>query len=67
MTGVLTLYRTSVGKKVIMAVTGFVLVGFVVFHMYGNTTMYQGPEVLNAYAAGLRESGRPICGHDPLL
>lgn len=67
MTGVLTLYRTSVGKKVIMAVTGFILVGFVVFHMYGNTKMYQGPEVFNEYAAGLREIGHPIFGHEHLL
>ena len=67
MTGVLTLYRTSVGKKVIMAVTGFILVGFVAFHMYGNMKMYQGPEVFNAYAAGLREVGYPIFGHEHLL
>ncbi|MCS6887455.1 succinate dehydrogenase cytochrome b subunit [Chloroflexus sp.] len=67
MTGVLTLTRTSVGKKVIMALTGFVLVGFVVFHMYGNLKMYQGPEVYNAYAAGLRELGYPIFGHEHLL
>lgn len=67
MTGVLTLYRTSVGKKVIMAVTGFILVGFVVFHMYGNLKMYQGPEVFNAYAAGLRELGYPVFGHEHLL
>lgn len=67
MTGVLTLYRTSVGKKVIMAITGAVLVGFVIFHMYGNTKMFQGPEVFNAYAAGLREIGHPIFGHEHLL
>lgn len=67
MTGVLTLYRTSVGKKVIMAITGFILVGFVVFHMYGNLKMYQGPEVFNAYAAGLRELGYPVFGHEHLL
>jgi succinate dehydrogenase / fumarate reductase, cytochrome b subunit len=67
MTGVLTLYRTSVGKKVIMAITGFVLVGFVAFHMYGNTKMYQGPAVFNEYAAGLREIGHPIFGHEHLL
>ncbi len=67
MTGVLTLYRTSVGKKVIMALSGFVLVGFVVFHMYGNTKMYQGPEVFNEYAAGLRELGHPVFGHEHLL
>jgi succinate dehydrogenase / fumarate reductase, cytochrome b subunit len=67
MTGVLTLYRTSVGKKVIMAVTGFVLVGFIVFHMYGNLKMYQGEAVFNEYAAGLRELGHPIFGHEHLL
>ncbi len=67
MTGVLTLYRTSVGKKVIMALTGAVLVGFVLFHMYGNLKMYQGPEEFNRYAAGLREVGYPIFGHSHLL
>jgi succinate dehydrogenase / fumarate reductase cytochrome b subunit len=67
MTGVLTLYRTSVGKKVIMALSGFVLVGFLIFHMYGNLKMYQGPVVFNEYAAGLREIGHPIFGHEHLL
>lgn len=67
MTGVLTLYRTSVGKKVIMAVTGIVLVGFVVFHMYGNTKMFAGPEAFNHYAAGLRTIGSPIFGYEHLL
>jgi succinate dehydrogenase / fumarate reductase cytochrome b subunit len=67
MTGVLTLYRTSVGKKVIMAVSGMVLVGFVIFHMYGNLKMYEGPEVFNAYAAGLRTIGYPIFGYEHLL
>jgi succinate dehydrogenase / fumarate reductase cytochrome b subunit len=67
MTGVLTLYRTSVGKKVIMALTGFVLVGFVLFHMYGNTKLYMGPAVYNDYAAGLRELGHPVFGHEHLL
>lgn len=67
MTGVLTLYRTSVGKKVIMALTGFILVGFVVFHMYGNTKMYLGPEEFNKYAEGLRTLGSPIFVHEHLL
>lgn len=67
MTGVLTLYRTSIGKKVIMAVTGVILVGFLVVHMYGNLKMFYGPEVFNAYAAGLRDLGHPIFGHEHLL
>lgn len=67
MTGVMTLTRSSVGKKVIMALTGFVLVGFVVFHMYGNTKMFAGPEEFNAYAVGLRKVGYPIFGYEHLL
>ena len=67
MTGVLTLYRSSIGKKVIMAVTGVILVGFLVLHMYGNLKMFQGPVVFNDYAAGLREIGHPIFGHEHLL
>ena len=32
----LTLYRSTIGKKAIMAVTGLILLGFVVGHMAGN-------------------------------
>lgn len=67
MTGVMTLYRTSIGKKVIMAVSGIILIGFLLVHMYGNTKMFLGPEVYNAYAAGLRELGHPIFGYEHLL
>jgi succinate dehydrogenase cytochrome b subunit len=38
-----------------MAVTGVVLVGFVVAHMAGNLQLYLGPEALNAYGHALRE------------
>lgn len=38
-----------------MAVTGFILFGFVVAHMIGNLQAYLGPEALNAYAVWLRE------------
>lgn len=67
MTGVLTIYRSSIGKKVIMAVTGIILIGFLVLHMYGNLKMLQGPEVFNDYAAGLRSFGHPVLGHEHLL
>ncbi|MEI8306113.1 MAG: succinate dehydrogenase cytochrome b subunit [Chloroflexales bacterium] len=67
MTGVLTLYRSSIGKKVIMAVTGVFLVTFLVIHMYGNTKMFYGPTVFNAYAAGLRTLGEPVFGPQHLL
>jgi succinate dehydrogenase cytochrome b subunit len=45
---------SSIGKKVVMAVTGFALFGFVVAHMLGNLQVYLGPTALNAYAESLR-------------
>ena len=58
---------TSVGKKAVMAVTGFILVGFVIVHMLGNLKVYQGEEKFNAYAAWLREVGSPAVGHEQVL
>jgi succinate dehydrogenase / fumarate reductase, cytochrome b subunit len=45
---------SSIGKKVVMAATGFALFGFVVAHMLGNLQVYLGPAALNAYAEALR-------------
>jgi succinate dehydrogenase / fumarate reductase cytochrome b subunit len=67
MTGALTLYRSSVGKKALMAITGLMGIGFLVLHMYGNLKIFEGPEYFNAYAAGLRSIGAPIFGHTHLL
>ena len=49
----LTLHQTTVGKKVIMAVSGFILVGFTIGHLLGNLQLYLGPEAINGYAAKL--------------
>ena len=46
---------STIGRKAVMAVTGLVLVGFVIGHMVSNLLLYQGPEALNEYAAWLRE------------
>ena len=46
---------TSVGSKVLVALTGLALAGFVVFHMLGNLQVFEGREALNTYAAFLRE------------
>ncbi len=54
MSRVLTFYNSSVGKKVVMAVTGFVLFGYVVIHMLGNLQIFMGPDQINAYAATLK-------------
>ena len=47
---VLNFWRSQVGKKVVMAITGLIGVGFVIGHMIGNLQMFQGPEKINAYA-----------------
>lgn len=49
-----TFLASTIGKKVVMAVTGLVLVGFVLGHMSGNMLIYLGPEALDAYAEFLR-------------
>lgn len=46
---------STVGKKMVMAVTGVVLVLFVIGHMIGNLQVYLGPEALNHYGELLRE------------
>ena len=51
------LSRSSIGKKVLMAITGLVLFGFMVAHLLGNLLVFAGPEALNAYALHLRDLG----------
>lgn len=60
-------YRSQLGKKAVMAVTGIILFGFVFFHMVGNLKVYLGAESLNAYAEGLRDLGEPILPRTFLL
>jgi succinate dehydrogenase cytochrome b subunit len=47
-------FRSSIGKKVVMAASGAVLFGFVIGHMLGNLQVYLGPAVFNGYAEKLR-------------
>lgn len=44
-------YRSTVGKKVIMAVTGLIGIGFVILHMAGNLQVFVGADKINAYGA----------------
>ncbi len=43
------IYRTTLGKKLVMAVTGTVLLVFVVVHMLGNLQSFLGAEAINRY------------------
>ncbi len=53
-------YRSAVGKKYVMAVTGIILMGYVLAHMVGNLKMYLGAEEMNHYGEFLREILYPI-------
>lgn len=63
----LDLYSTAVGKKYAMAISGLMLIGFVVVHMVGNLKMYLGEEDFNHYAEFLRELLVPILPRTVLL
>jgi succinate dehydrogenase / fumarate reductase cytochrome b subunit len=52
--GSLRFWQTTVGKKAIMAVTGFILFGFVVGHLLGNLQIFLPPEKINHYSAALK-------------
>jgi len=49
MFGLLALFRSTIGQKVLMGVTGLMLVAFIVIHLLGNLLVYSGPEAINAY------------------
>lgn len=54
MTWLFDFWRSSIGGKVTMAVTGLLLFGFVVAHLLGNLQLLAGPDAINSYAAFLQ-------------
>ncbi|MFE3223044.1 succinate dehydrogenase cytochrome b subunit [Nocardia sp. NPDC059228] len=61
------LYRTTVGKKAVMAVTGGILVLFLIAHMAGNLKVFLGASDFNHYAEWLRTVGEPAVPRRGLL
>ena len=51
------LFSSSIGRKILMAVTGLVLVGFVVGHLIGNLQIFAHPDQINGYAHYLHSLG----------
>lgn len=51
------LTQSSVGRKIIMAVTGTVLIAFVCVHLLGNSSLFFGSAAINAYAQKLHSLG----------
>jgi len=64
---VLRFWRSAVGKKWVMAVTGIMLLGFVLAHMVGNLKVYLGAGPLDHYAEWLRTLGEPALPRTVLL
>ena len=58
MKALISFYQSSIGKKWIVALTGLILVGFVVGHLLGNLQVFLGQETLNAYAESLQNLGK---------
>lgn len=50
-------FSSSIGRKIIMAVTGLILIGFVVGHLVGNLQIFQEPDHINGYGQFLHSLG----------
>jgi succinate dehydrogenase / fumarate reductase cytochrome b subunit len=55
-----TIWDSSIGKKTVMAVTGLVMLGYLVVHMYGNLKIFFGAGAFDSYAEWLRTLGDPF-------
>ncbi len=60
-------YASGVGKKWVMAVSGIILLGYVLAHMIGNLKVYLGPEEINRYGDWLRTLGEPAAPRTVVL
>jgi succinate dehydrogenase / fumarate reductase, cytochrome b subunit len=52
-----SLFGSSIGRKILMALTGLILIGFVVGHLIGNLQVFQDPDHINGYAQFLHQMG----------
>lgn len=59
-----TLWDSSVGKKTIMAVSGLIMLGYLVVHMLGNLKIFFGSGEFNHYAHWLRTLGEPFLHYE---
>lgn len=60
-------YQATVARKVVVALTGAILYGFVFVHMVGNLQLYSGPEKINAYAEFLKSKPPLLWGFRTVL
>jgi succinate dehydrogenase / fumarate reductase, cytochrome b subunit len=62
MTLIARFFNSTLGKKYIMAITGFLLFGFVIVHMLGNLQIFAGPNAINEYAELLKSKAALLWG-----
>ena len=55
------------GKKIVMAVTGVMLFGWLTFHMLGNLQVFEGPAKINAYGAFLKSLPELLWGQRAVM
>lgn len=55
-----TFWGSTVGKKTVMAVSGLIMLGYLVAHVMGNLKVFSGAEEFNAYGHWLRTMGEPV-------
>jgi succinate dehydrogenase / fumarate reductase cytochrome b subunit len=67
----LNLWRTTIGKKWLVAITGLILAGYVILHMLGNLKALQGAgggePAIDKYAEWLRDAGGPVIPHEGVV
>jgi succinate dehydrogenase / fumarate reductase cytochrome b subunit len=59
--------RSTIGLKVLMAITGVVMFGYLIGHVTGNMLVFKGPAAINAYSAFLHASTGLLWGTRILL
>src|SRR5579864_8157822 len=65
--GLTSLWRSTIGKKYVMAISGLIWFGYLIVHLWGNLKIYAGPSYLNDYGGFLRTVGEPFFGFSQLL
>ena len=59
--------RSTVALKALMAVTGLIMLGYLLAHMYGNLKVFAGEAAFNEYAHHLRVLGEPLLPYSGAL
>src|SRR3954454_14400392 len=65
--GLASLWRSTIGKKYVMAITGLIWFGYLILHLWGNLKIYAGALYLDDYAGWLRTVGDPLFGYAQIL